>query len=298
MSKVSILMNAYNSERYLKEAIDSIYAQTFTDWEIIFIDNCSVDNTKKIIDTYDKKIKYYKTENNMPLGKARNIGLSKCYGEYLAFLDTDDIWLIHKLEKQINLMDKNKKFKMCYSGVIYINENSKEIGRFLPQAKSGNVFSQQLKRYEINMQTVIIRNDININFNEKMQFAPDFNLFMKVSSKYSVCVLAEHMAKYRKLKNSLTIKKIDRWWIETKETLDDIFNNNINLKKRYIKESKLAYAKVYYYKARYLISIGEKTQARRLISSIKKIDIRYYILYIILFFPKSFWNWVHNVKNQ
>ena len=62
MAKVSILMNGYNSEKYLKEAIDSVYSQTFLDWEIIFVDNCSSDKTKDIVDSYDNKIYYYKTD--------------------------------------------------------------------------------------------------------------------------------------------------------------------------------------------------------------------------------------------
>ena len=296
MAKVSILMNGYNAQKYLKDAIDSIYAQTFKDWEIIFIDNYSTDDTKLIVESYDDKIKYFKTDKNIPLGKARNFGLTKCKGEYLAFLDTDDLWLSDKLEKQIDLMSKNRELQMSYSGVIYIDEQSNKIGKFIPKSEMEDIFSQQLKRYEINMQSVIIRNDIDIHFNTKMQFSPDFDLFMKIASVYKVGIIKEALVKYRKLKNSLTNKKIDRWWIETKETLDAIFENNKLLKSKYPKEYEIAYAKVSYYKACYLISIGNKKEASQELYKMKFVNKTYFILYITSLFPLFVWNIVHKLK--
>ena len=248
-------MNGYNSEKYLREAIDSIYNQTFKDWEIIFIDNCSTDSTKEIVLSYDEKIKYFKTDRNIPLGEARNFGLQKCKGEYLAFLDTDDIWLQDKLERQISLLDSNPDLQMCYSGAIWIDENGKEINRDLPKATTGYVFPSQLKRYEVNMQSVVIRNNIPIEFNTKMEFSPDFDLFMQIMSRYRVGVEREPLIKYRKLSNSLTTKKIDRWGVEMKDALNNIFTQNPKLKRKYPLEYLSAYAKVAYYYLRYYLSL-------------------------------------------
>lgn len=298
MARVSILMNCYNCSKYLKEAIDSIYNQTFQDWEIIFIDNCSNDLSAQIAKSYDSRLKYYKTDLNTNLGLARNFGLKYCDSEYLAFLDTDDIWLPTKLSQQVMVLDSNKEFKMCYSAVQYINEQGNEIGTMIPKAVNGNVFSQQLNRYEINMQSVMIRNDIEISFNESMEYSPDFDLFMKLCSQYDTYVFKEVLVKYRKLSNSLSSNKINRWWIETKETLDDIFSKDISLKDKYKIESEMAYAKVVYYKARYFVSINRMMEARKLLSNIKFIDFKFFVLYIILFFPKNVWDFIHNVKNK
>jgi len=296
MARVSILMNGYNSEKYLKEAIDSIYAQTYNDWEIIFIDNCSTDSTKEIVDSYDGSIKYYKTDYNIPLGEARNWGLQYCKGEYLAFLDTDDIWLKDKLEIQIIELEKNKDAQLCYGGVITINEEGNEIEKMLPHAKSGKVLAQQLIRYEINMQSVVIRNNIDISFKDTMKFSPDFDLFMKIVSQYPVIVINNYLVKYRKLKNSLTSKSIDRWWIETKDTLDCIFLAQPKLKELYSKEYKFAYAKNNYYHAQYLISIDKIKEARVILSKYKFLSFRYFILYGSLLFSLSFWNFIHRFK--
>ena len=296
MKRVSILMNAYNSEEYLKEAIDSIYAQSYTDWEIIFIDNCSTDKTKEIVDTYDDSIKYYKTEQNIPLGEARNWGLQYCKGQYLAFLDTDDIWLEDKLKIQVNKLEESSAAKLCYGGVITIDKKGKEIDKMLPVAQSGMVLSQQLVRYEINMQSVVIRNNINISFDATMKFSPDFDLFMKIVSKYPVVVINDYIAKYRKLEDSLTSKSIDLWWVETKKTLDSIFIENIILKEKYAKEYMFAYAKNNYYQAQYLISVNKVQDARAILSKYKFLTFKYFILYASLLFSLSFWRFIHRFK--
>ena len=235
MAKVSILMNGYNSEAYLKEAIDSVYAQTFEDWEIVFVDNCSTDETKAIVKSYDEKIKYYKTDENIPLGAARNFGLQFCKAEYIAFLDTDDIWLEHKLETQIKIMDKNKNLQLSYGGVVYIDKNGNEIGRLMPKANSGKVFSQLLKRYEINMQSVLLRNNNQIAIDASLAHSPDYDLFMGIASKAEVNVIKDYLVKYRKLENSLTSKNIKIWWSEMKITLDKIFDENPALIEAYPK---------------------------------------------------------------
>jgi len=296
MARVSILMNAYNAEAYLKEAIDSIYAQSYSDWEIIFVDNCSTDSTKEIVDSYDDKIKYCKTQENIPLGHARNFGLEYCHGEYLAFLDTDDIWLPHKLEQQIELMDQNSELQMCYSGAIWIDEEGKEINQDLPIAKTGYIFAQQLKRYEINMQTVLFRNSIDISFDTSMEFSPDYDLFMKVMSRYNVGVIFSPLVKYRKVSTSLTSKKISRWAIEMENTLDNIFNSNPNLKLKYPKEYSLAYAKVGYYYAQYYVSVGEMKKARVSLSQSRFLNKHYLFLYVLSHLPTSFWMFVHKFK--
>jgi len=296
MAKVSILMNGYNSEKYLKEAIDSVYAQTFDDWEIVFIDNCSIDSTKNIVDSYDNKIKYYKTETTIPLGAARNFGLKYCDSEYLAFLDTDDIWLSTKLEKQIQILENNKECFICYGGVVYIDENSEEIGRFLPVDSKDNLFSIQLKNYEINMQSVLLRTFDGIEFNETLKHSPDFDLFLDIISKYKGCSIKDYLVKYRRLSNSLTSKNIAFWGSEMEYTLDKIFKEDPSLKTKYPKEYNLAYAKVAYNKARYYISIGEKSKAINELSKYKFSDYRYFILYVVSLFPSAFWDMLHRYR--
>ena len=99
---VSIIMNCYNGELYLKKALESVLSQTYTNWELIFWDNQSQDKSEKIFKTYkDKRFKFYKSSDHTVLYEARNKAIQKSSGELIAFLDVDDFWLSSKLEKQI-----------------------------------------------------------------------------------------------------------------------------------------------------------------------------------------------------
>jgi glycosyltransferase involved in cell wall biosynthesis len=293
---VSILMNCFNGEKYLIEAIDSVYSQTYSNWEIIFIDNCSTDNTKEIVGQYDKKIKYHKTKENLELGEARAFGLEFCNGDFLCFLDVDDYYFPSKLDEQIYQMEINKDYMMCYSGGFFMNEEGRVTKKFTPIAKSGFVFPQQLINYEINMQTVIIRNNIVINFDEKLEYSPDFDLFMQICSENEVGVIEKPLVKYRRLKNSLSSSKKNRWSVEIKYTLDKIFLKHPRLKLRYKKEVKLAYAKASYYSALYLIDIGQRHKAIRALSKYKYSSILFFFLFLLAFFPSWIWNQIHRLK--
>ena len=95
--KVSILMNCYNGEKFLKKAIESIYAQTYQNWEILFVDNQSTDRSLEVAKSFDERLRIIPTPEFMNLGQAREFGLGHATGEYLAFLDVDDLWLPQKL---------------------------------------------------------------------------------------------------------------------------------------------------------------------------------------------------------
>ena len=109
---VSILMNCFNGEIFLREAIESVLKQSYKNWELIFWDNLSSDNSKKIFDSYnEKRFKYYLSDKHTILYEARNLAIKKAKGEFIAFLDTDDIWSKEKLSSQIKLFDnENHKF--------------------------------------------------------------------------------------------------------------------------------------------------------------------------------------------
>ena len=98
---VSVIMNCLNGEKFLREAIDSVYSQTYKNWEIIFWDNVSTDRSNEIANSYDSRLRYFRGKKTISLGAARIKALENCRGEYIAFLDVDDLWLTKKLELQI-----------------------------------------------------------------------------------------------------------------------------------------------------------------------------------------------------
>ncbi|MCD7983653.1 MAG: glycosyltransferase, partial [Desulfovibrio sp.] len=106
---VSVIMNCLNSARDLRAALDSLMAQSFEDFEVIFWDNGSTDDSPAIARSYGPRLRYFRGEKTVPLGAARNLALAQARGRYLAFLDCDDLWRPQKLEKQVALFEANER---------------------------------------------------------------------------------------------------------------------------------------------------------------------------------------------
>jgi glycosyltransferase involved in cell wall biosynthesis len=285
---VSIIMNCYNGEKYLREAIDSVYAQTYTSWEIIFWDNCSTDNSAEIAQSYDEKLKYYRAKMNTPLGKARNMAIGKVTGKYIAFLDVDDLYLTTKLERQVSGMEESDYALGCSSSII-IDGNNVETNRRLVKHKSGNIFGLLLKHYFISMQSVIIRRsileDLNLNFDEKLKYCPDYDLFMQIASCNFFLVQDDYLVKYRILPNSLSAQSLNILSSESTYVLDKLFYDNNELSDMYNKEKTEAYAKSIYYNMVFYLSADDRKQARSVVKTIAKVRVVYFLIYCSLFLP-------------
>lgn len=134
---VSVIMPTYNCGKFIAETIDSIKAQTYTNWEIIIVDDCSTDDTKSIVDEYisqDSRIKYHCLETNSGAAVARTTAMKLADGEYMAFCDSDDVWMSDKLEKQLKFM-KDKNVGFSCTAYEQIDEESKSLGRIINPKK-------------------------------------------------------------------------------------------------------------------------------------------------------------------
>lgn len=121
---VSVITPIYNAEKYLKDTLNSVFAQDYKDIEIVLVDDCSNDNSAKIISEFRKvhsEIVYFRQEKNMGAGAARNKALELARGQYVAFLDSDDIWMSNKISRQIRLMNE-KKSPFSYTAIEMMNE--------------------------------------------------------------------------------------------------------------------------------------------------------------------------------
>lgn len=105
---VSIIMPSWNTARFIRESIDSVRNQTYTNWELLIVDDCSTDNTDEIVASYsDERIRYFKNEKNSGAALTRNRAMREARGEWIAFLDSDDLWTTEKLERQLQFMKEN-----------------------------------------------------------------------------------------------------------------------------------------------------------------------------------------------
>lgn len=130
---VSVIMPAYNAEKYIEEAIRSVLAQTYSNWELVIVNDASKDGTEEIIKRYqtlDKRIKFHSLTENKGVANARNVAMQNSIGQYLAFLDSDDLWLPEKLAKQIQFMQA-KGYVFTYHAYRTLNEVDKKLGKII-----------------------------------------------------------------------------------------------------------------------------------------------------------------------
>ena len=207
---VSVIMNCYNGEKYLREAIDSVYAQSYKNWEIIFWDNASTDNSAEIVKSYDSQIKYTRGEKTISLGAARNKALEQCSGDYVAFLDCDDLWMEDRLKKQMELMLRKKDIIVCYSDSykILLNKTKfKYSESWNYKFYCGEIFNNLIYTNFINWQTVLVNKRIakeSLFFNEKLKFAEDYDLLLKLSLKGRFDYIPHPLVYYRIHDNNMS----------------------------------------------------------------------------------------------
>ena len=232
---VSIIVNCYNGEKYLKKALQSILDQTYQNWEVILWDNKSSDNSKKIfLDYKEKRFKYFFSGNHTPLYKARNQAIESSQGEIIAFLDTDDWWDKYKLEKQV-VFFKDNSVGLVYSNCNLFYEDSKKIKLFKKKRlNSGYITKQLFKSYDVGILTILIRksayNDI-LGFNNKYNIIGDFDLVIRLSSNWKFQCVQEPLAYYRihsqnfsSNSGSLEIDELEDWLLDK----NIISNKNLN----------------------------------------------------------------------
>jgi glycosyltransferase involved in cell wall biosynthesis len=230
---VSIIMNCYNSDRYLVEAIDSVFAQTYQNWEIIFWDNQSTDESAKIVKSYDdERVKYFYAPKHTPLGNARNLAIEKANGEWVAILDCDDIWHKDKLQDAFNLLDGYKDrddVTLLYSKTKYIDENGETFGLF-EEHYSGDIHDLLLKRGDfVFISSAIFRTDTLKKVGKidtTLHYAEDYDVLLKVTKNHKALCVDKFHTYYRVHGNSLTTTKIYEYDVENFEFLG-----------RYIKEN-------------------------------------------------------------
>ena len=233
---VSVIMNCYNGETYLRESIESVLSQTYENWELIFWDNRSVDKSAKIFKSYDdKRFRYYYAPQHTLLYEARNEAIKKSSGEFIAFLDTDDFWEKDKLELQMPFFE-DLKVGVVYGNLFIVNEklNTKKI--FIKGKKPrGFILDDLLRDYCAGLVTLVIRKSFLNNrqqaFDSTFDYIGDFDLMIRMSSKYKFECVDKPIASWRShwkneslLKKNNQIKEL-RIWSKKMENYPVIFNN-------------------------------------------------------------------------
>jgi len=230
MAAVSIIMNVRNGAATLRAAVESALGQTVQDWEMIVWDDCSTDDSAKIVANFgDPRIRYFLAPQPTSLGQARNAAMQHAQGEWLAFLDQDDIWLPHKLEEQLAIAS-DPMVALIYGRTLCFQENGTEFDddyfHEFTSLPEGNIFPELLgKGCFIAMSSAMIRRTAVHRIGEipdDINVTPDYFLYLAIASEYQTRAVQQVVCRYRVHSGSMTdvyrceslaetLKLVDNW---------------------------------------------------------------------------------------
>lgn len=208
---VSIIMPNYNSEKYIVETIESVRSQTLQDWEMVIVDDCSIDGSVEIAQRFteiDERISLIRFKSNLGVAMARNRAIAAARGRYIAFLDSDDLWKPEKLEKQIAFME-HKKYALTYSGYDLIDEAGNYYGvTFCPPSRVS--YDNMLKTCSIGCLTAMYDTvELGKVYMPLIKKGQDYATWLKILKQIPFAYgLEESLALYRRRKQSISSNKL------------------------------------------------------------------------------------------
>lgn len=233
---VSVIINCFNGQKYLEQAVISVLNQSYKKWEIIFFNNNSSDKSHSIIEKFkDKRIKVFKSKQTYALYKARNLALKNCKGDFISFLDADDWWLEDKIRDQINFFLKNKEEDIVFSNLYIFREKNLKKKVFIKDSFVNGISTQQIiNKFQMPILTTMIRRRIfnRIKFNDFYSIIGDFDFSIRLSQIKKIHYLSKPLAVYRYHESNFTGKNIDLHILELEHWLKSACNKtnfkNIN----------------------------------------------------------------------
>ena len=299
MPTFSVIMNCLNGERFVREAIESVFDQTFTDWEIIFFDSGSADKSVEIAASYGERVKVFTLDEPVPLGQARQEAVDMATGDFLAFLDVDDVWLPFKLELQYAAM-KGGEFDICYGGIRCVDEQGNNLHKIIPIHSTGPLFKKFLAHVEGGWCTYVI------NRKRLIEKATRFNPILRSSCEEDMVlsflayngtgvIIKEIISKYRIVSGSVTSFYSNRLAAERFETLNRLVREYPDIKSKYAREFEQAEARGHYYQARFLFDSSKFSEASNVMKLAASLDNKYRMLEFIIGYP-FIWRSLHRFK--
>lgn len=212
---VSVIIPSYNHASYISEAINSVLAQTFTDFELIIVDDCSPDNSVELIKRYnDPRIRLFVNESNQGAVYTTNLAIKKAIGKYIALLNSDDLWEKHKLELQVNFLEANRDVDAVFANAKFINENHKVLSKseyFWADVftKDNRTSAEWLRYFFFNFNclchpSILIKREIYQDTNlydPSLRQLPDFKMWVHLLKKIKIYVFTEALVIFRVLSN-------------------------------------------------------------------------------------------------
>lgn len=225
MPVVSIIMNCLNGEEHLRDALDSVFVQTYSDWEIIFWDNASTDASPEIAASYGEKVRLFRAAHTVPLGAARNSAIEKAQGRYIAFLDCDDMWLPEKLASQVALFEANARVGLVCTDTTLL-KGRRVLYQLFDQSPPvrGRVFQELMTRQWISMSSAVIRREtlksLEEWFDESLNVCEEADLFYRIAHDWELDHVPQALTCWRVHAGNTTFRKFGQFADETLRILD------------------------------------------------------------------------------
>jgi len=212
---VSIIMPSYNTAAYIGESIKSVLNQTYVNWELIIVDDCSTDNTDEVVASInDGRIRYIENEKNSGAAVSRNRALREAKGRWIAFLDSDDLWTSDKLEKQVAFMTEND-YHFSYTNYVEIDDKSEPNGIFVTGPKKISKTGMYNYCWPGCLTVMYDAEIVGLIQIEDIKKNNDYAMWLKVCKKAKCYLLNETLAKYRKGRSGSisthSYKKLIKW---------------------------------------------------------------------------------------
>jgi glycosyltransferase involved in cell wall biosynthesis len=183
---VSVIIPTYNRARWVTEAVDSVLAQTYRDLELVVVDDGSTDDTADRLAAYGRRIQVVR-QKNLGAGAARNVGIRRARGTYIAFLDSDDLWKADKLATQMDLISRDQSVKVCYTEEIWIRRGRRVNPRKKHAKHSGWILKQMLPLCLVSPSSVLIDREVFDRagrFDESLPACEDYDLWLRIGRLY------------------------------------------------------------------------------------------------------------------
>ena len=265
---VSIVIPTYNQSQFVNEALESVLSQSFQNFEIIVINDGSTDNTKAVLSNFNDHIQIINQENK-GLSEARNKGIQKARGDFIAFLDSDDLWVPEKLESQMKLLRNNPEFLWCYSDAEVFDSETGQTQYLYSQLYehlySGCIFNYLILENFIASPTPIVHRDVfegvGLFFDNRI-VAEDWDMWLRISDDHPVALIERTLARRR---IHAGMKTRNRDWKKQYNRSVNTVERALNLKQGFSKKiKKEALSRLNIRIGRSLISKGKNDQARKL----------------------------------
>lgn len=218
--KISVVIPSYNRANYILETVTSVLRQSSRDFEIIIVDDGSTDNTREILaDLVNENLVRYIFQENSGESAARNCGISKSKGEYIAFLDSDDLFLPKKLEKQATFMDENPGIGLVHCWYSKFSDENQDLGRRNTSRYSGWVYPEMLLTWQVLLSPscIMVRSNVLEDvgpFDVDQYWGADLDMWRRIAKKYQFGLIPEVLTMVRVHAGNLSARKIDslRWF--------------------------------------------------------------------------------------